>query len=165
MAWNRIFKLTEGTNNMHDYIKNMRNLIGKDPLLLVAAGAIIYKDRKILLQRRADNGKWVIHGGCLELGETVEETVMRELKEEIGITPTKLKLYKIFSGEDMHDICPNGDETYCVNIIFLCDEYEGELKQDDYEVTELKWFDVDNLPANINAPIDKAILKDIDLVI
>jgi 8-oxo-dGTP pyrophosphatase MutT (NUDIX family) len=150
---------------MHEYVKHIRKHIGHDPLLLVAAGAIIHKDRKILLQKRGDNGTWSIHGGCLELGETVEETVRRELNEEIGITPINLKFYKIFSGEDMHCVCPSGDEVYYVNVIFLCDEYEGELKQDDDEVVELKWFDVDKLPDNINAPVDKAILEGIDKVI
>ena len=150
---------------MHDYIRNMRKHIGKDPLLVVAAGAIVHKERKILLQKRADNGMWSIHGGCLELGETVEETVKRELKEEIGITPTKLRFYKVFSGEEMHSVYPNGDEIYCVDVVFLCDEYDGELKLDNEEVTELKWFDVEDLPENINTPIDKAILKDINKVL
>ncbi|NRT35863.1 NUDIX domain-containing protein [Clostridium beijerinckii] len=150
---------------MDEYIKKLRKHIGNSPLLLVAAGAIIYKNRKILLQRRADSGKWAIHGGVLELGETVEETVKRELNEEIGINPIKLKFYKVFSGEDMHTVYPNGDEVYYINVIFLCDKYEGELKEDNNEGTELKWFDVDNLPVDINAPVDKAILSDIEKVL
>ncbi|WP_271814788.1 NUDIX hydrolase [Clostridium beijerinckii] len=150
---------------MDEYIKRLRKHIGNAPLLLVAAGAIIYKNRKILLQRRADSGKWAIHGGVLELGETVEETVKRELNEEIGINPIELKFYKVFSGEDMHTVYPNGDEVYYINVIFLCDKYEGELKEDNNEVTELKWFDVDNLPVDINAPVDKAILSDIEKVL
>lgn len=44
---------------MHEYVESMRKHVGKDPLLLVAAGAIIHKGRKILLQRRADNGSFV----------------------------------------------------------------------------------------------------------
>lgn len=150
---------------MDEYIKKLRKHIGNSPLLLVAAGAIIHKNRKILLQRRADSGNWAIHGGVLELGETVEETVKRELNEEIGINPIKLKFYKVFSGEDMHTVYPNGDQVYYINVIFLCDEYEGELKQDNNEVTELKWFDVDNLPVDINAPVDKAILSDIEKIL
>ena len=146
---------------MDEYIKKLRKHIGNSPLLLVAAGAIIHKNRKILLQRRADSGNWAIHGGVLELGETVK----RELNEEIGINPIKLKFYKVFSGEDMHTVYPNGDEVYYINVIFLCDEYEGELKQDNNEVTELKWFDVDNLPVDINAPVDKAILSDIEKIL
>lgn len=117
------------------------------------------------MQKRADNGKWAIHGGILELGETVEETVKRELNEETGFNPTKLKFYKVFLGEDMYTFYPNDDEVYYINVIFLCEEYEGELKKDNEEVTELKWFDVDNLPIDINTPMDKAILKDIEKVI
>ncbi|NRT80501.1 NUDIX domain-containing protein [Clostridium beijerinckii] len=101
---------------MDEYIKKLRKHIGNSPLLLVAAGAIIYKNRKILLQRRADSGNWAIHGGVLELGETVEETVKRELNEEIGINPIKLKFYKVFSGEDMHTVYPNGDEVYYIKV-------------------------------------------------
>lgn len=149
---------------MHEYVKSMRKHIGHGPLLLVAAGAIIHKNGKILLQRRADNGTWAIHGGCLELGETVEETVIRELKEEIGITPINLEFYKVFSGEDMHYTCTSKDEVYAVIVIYLCNEFEGELQQDNDEVIELQWFDIDNLPENINAQ-DKVILKDIDKVI
>lgn len=65
----------------------------------------------------------------------------------------------------MHTVYPNGDQVYYINVIFLCDEYEGELKQDNNEVTELKWFDVDNLPVDINAPVDKAILNDIKKIL
>ncbi|CUU48976.1 hypothetical protein CLBEIC_42850 [Clostridium beijerinckii] len=32
----------------------------------------------------------------------------------------------------MHTVYPNGDEVYYINVIFLCDEYEGELKQDNF---------------------------------
>ncbi|WP_155268509.1 NUDIX domain-containing protein [Clostridium beijerinckii] len=70
---------------MDEYIKKLRKHIGNEPLLLVAAGAIIYKNRKTLLQRRADSGNWAIHGGVLELGETVEETYLNlilDMKKE-----------------------------------------------------------------------------------
>jgi mutator protein MutT len=150
---------------LSDYIKNLRKYIGKEPILCVAVGAIIYKERKVLLQKRADNKKWAIHGGSIELGETIEESLMRELKEELGIIPIEPRLYKIFSGKNMHHIYPNGDEIYCINIIYLCDKYVGYPMKDYNEVIELKWFDVDNLPLDISEPIDKIILHDIDKII
>ncbi len=55
---------------MADYIKDIREKIGHDMIFMPAAGAILYKDGKILLQQRQDNGKWAIHGGAMELGET-----------------------------------------------------------------------------------------------
>ncbi len=146
---------------MSDYYYNLRKHIGTAPILVPVAGVIVHKGKQILLQRRSDNGSWAIHGGVLDLGESVEEAAARELKEEIGITPLDLTLYGVFSGEDLHIVYPDGNEVYCVCIVFLCDEYEGIIKACDGEVAELKWFDVDNLPANIS-PVDKIILRDID---
>ena len=52
-----------------DYIKELRALTGPKKLILNAAGAIIVKDGKLLLQRRADNHKWGLVGGLLEMNE------------------------------------------------------------------------------------------------
>lgn len=147
---------------MINYIKMIREKIGHSPLLLVSAGIIIYKYGKVLLQRRYDNGKWAIHGGCLELGETTEEAARRELKEEIGITPLSLELYGVFSGENMHYFYPNGDEVYLVATVYFCDSYIGNICIDDEEVKEVEWFDISALPNDINSPVDDNILRGID---
>ena len=131
-----------------DYIKEIRALVGHRPLLLVGAGAIIVRDDEVLLQRRSDNGKWAIHGGCMELHESTEETMLREVYEECGIKPTKYELFNVYSGEDVHNIYPNGDECYFVNVVYLVTEWEGELKKQDSEVTELKWVKVTELPSH-----------------
>src|SRR5437879_3655006 len=54
----------------------------------VGVGALIHRDGKVLLVRRAkepNKGKWIIPGGLVELGEPLEEAVLREVKEELGI--------------------------------------------------------------------------------
>ena len=79
-----------------DYIKYLRSLVGKNPVILCACGCIIYNEKKeILLQKRADDNKWGIPGGNMELGETIEETACREVFEETGLTVKKLKLFNI----------------------------------------------------------------------
>ena len=145
---------------MMEYVKKMREKIGHAPLLLVGAGIILYNDGKILLQKRADSGTWGIHGGCIELGESAEETARREIFEEIGITPNSLEFYGCFSGgENMHYFCVNGDEVYLVSIVYFCDSYSGDIKIDNSEVKEVQWFDIDKLPANLNKPVDSYILR------
>jgi len=129
-----------------NYVKEIRALIGHRPLLLVGAGAIIVRGDEVLLQRRSDNGKWAVHGGCMEIRESCEETMCREVYEEIGLKPTKYELFNVYSGEDVHNIYPNGDECYFVNVIYLVTEWEGELKKQDSEVTELKWVKKSELP-------------------
>lgn len=142
---------------MKNYIKVMREKIGHKPIIMPGVGLIIYKDNKILLQKRTDNGEWGIHGGAIELGETYLETLNRELKEEINITPINPKLYGIFSGEKAYHRYPNKDEVYIINHVFFCEEYKGDIQFNDNEVTECKWFDIHNLPSTLT-DIDVTVL-------
>lgn len=50
----------EEVNIMINYIKEMREMIGNKPLLLVGTSVISIKDNKILLQKRSDSGLWGI---------------------------------------------------------------------------------------------------------
>jgi len=55
---------------------------------IVGVGAIIIQNGKILIVRRGSEpgkGKWSVPGGLVELGETVKQTVVREVKEECGL--------------------------------------------------------------------------------
>ncbi|MEU6732782.1 NUDIX domain-containing protein [Streptomyces physcomitrii] len=49
------------------------------------AGAVVREDGRLLAIRRADNGNWELPGGVLELTETPEDGVRREVREETGI--------------------------------------------------------------------------------
>ena len=56
---------------------------------LVAVGAIVARDGRVLLVRRGQppsEGMWAIPGGRVELGETLQEAAEREIKEETGLT-------------------------------------------------------------------------------
>lgn len=131
---------------MKNYIKDIREKIGHKPIVMSGVGLIICQNNKILLQKRADDGNWGIHGGGMELGENYLDALNRELKEEMNITPVNPKLYGIFSGAKTYHVYPNQDEVYVMNHVFFCEEYEGEIQFNDHEVTECKWFDIHNLP-------------------
>lgn len=83
------------------YIGDMRKYIRHERLLIAGASVFIHKDGKLLLQRRKDNDCWGEHGGCMELGETVEEVAKRELFEETGLTANSLELLGVFSGKEL----------------------------------------------------------------
>lgn len=142
---------------MNNYVKTMRAMIGTKPLLICGASVIVIRDGNILLQKRKDNGCWGYHGGCLELGETLEEAAKRELYEETGLKVKSMKLYDIFSGPELHYFYPHGDEVYVVDTVYLCDEFEGELNADANEVLELKWFPFDDIPENLSPPVSRII--------
>lgn len=145
---------------MSDYIMDLRKEVGHRPLLQVGAGVIVEDESgRILLQLRTDNHCWGYAGGSLELDEEVEEAAVRELLEETGLTAEELELFGIFSGRDTHYIYPNGDEVSNVDIVYVCRKYSGELRCQQGEVDELRFFDAENLPENISPPLRKVIEK------
>ena len=142
---------------MADYIKYIREKVGHDRVILVGAGIYVYKDGKVLLQRRKDNQMWGSNGGAVDIGERVEDTAIRELYEEAGLIAHDLELLGVFSGENMFFTYPNGDEAYIISIAYICRNFSGELLPDPDEVTELKWFDIDDLPENISLPDSESL--------
>lgn len=116
-----------------------------------AAAIIVNEDGQILLQSRADRDKWGVPGGCQELGERFEDTVIREVKEEtnLDITEDSLELIGIISGNSRRNEYSNGDVVINNTALYCVRNYSGELKWDS-ESKEMKFFDLDNLPVNQN---------------
>ena len=139
---------------MNEYIKTMRAKIGHDTLIYVGASVFIYKDGRVLLQKRKDDNTWAQHGGGMEIGETFEETAKRELLEETGLIADKFEFLGIFTGKEMLHTYPNGDKVCNVCAAYVCRDFFGELLNETNETTELKWFNVNDLPMNI-APTNK----------
>lgn len=128
------------------YISEMRKYIGHQPMLSAGATVVVIKDNKILLNLRSDTNTWGIPGGATELGETLEETAARELKEETNLDCDSFTLLNVFSGKDFYFKYPNGDELYSVVALYLADDVTGELKITDGESFKLDYFSKDNLP-------------------
>ncbi len=144
-----------------DYISEIRSKVGHIPMLSPVVTLVIYKEGKILLQKREDNGCWAIHGGGIEIGEKYIETLNREIKEELNIEPINPELMGIYSGKELFNIYPKSkDQVYVLNHVFFCESYNGEIKFNDGEVDDLQWFDLDNLPDNI-FKVNKPIINDV----
>ena len=132
----------------------MNELKHKFVLLQDGAAAIIVNDKgQILLQSRTDNERWGLPGGCQELGERFEETVIREVKEEtnLDITEDNLELVGIIAGGTRRKEYPNGDVVINNTALYCVKNYTGEVKWDS-ESKEMKFFDLDNLPENQHDP-------------
>ena len=129
------------------YIMNLRKYIGHEPLIGVGATTLVFNDRReLLLNLRSDTNTWGIPGGSMELYETIEETAVRELKEEAGISADKLELVTVLSGKEYYFEYPNGDKMCTVIVLFKVLNYNGEIKVSDNESEELKYFSLTNLP-------------------
>ncbi|WJY27319.1 NUDIX hydrolase [Sporosarcina trichiuri] len=141
------------------YIQNLRKLVGQESLLTVGCGVIIEQDRKILLQHRTDEDNWCIPGGIMELGETFEETAIRETKEETGLFIGDLTLFGLYSGPSCFVTYPNGDQTYSIQVIFKSMAYTGRLHEADPESRAHRFFGKDELPGNLN-PRQRQFIED-----
>lgn len=118
-----------------------------------AAAIIVNENGQILLQSRADRDRWGLPGGCQELGERFQDTVIREIKEEtnLDVKEEDLELIDIVSGASRRNDYPNGDVVINNTALYCIRKYSGELKWDS-ESKEMRFFDLDNLPENQNDP-------------
>ena len=130
------------------YIMNLRKYIGHEPLIGLGATTLVFNDKKeLLLNLRTDTNTWGIPGGSMELYETIEETAIRELKEEADISADELELVTILSGKEYYFEYPNGDKMCTVIVLFKVLNYTGDIKIADSESKQLKFFSLDNLPS------------------
>src|SRR3989337_337946 len=93
---------------------------------MVGVGGVVIRDTRVLLVQRASEplaGQWSLPGGAVELGETLEEAVVRELKEETGLTVRVVKLVEAFERIIRDD---SGRPRYhYVLLDYLCEPLAG----------------------------------------
>lgn len=142
-----------------DYIHDMRQKIGHDPLILAGAAVLILNEQgELLMLLRTDNGCWGVPGGSMEPGERLEETAARETLEECGLHVRGLALLGVFSGPEIAYRYPNGDMTYNVTAAYVAHEASGEIALNLAEHTRWEYFPLERLPEAISPPI-KVILE------
>ena len=127
---------------------------GTKPLLLVAACALVDVDGRVLLARRPEGkkmaGLWEFPGGKLNPGETPEEALIRELKEELGIDVAAACLapfaFASHAYEGFHLLMP----------LFLCRRWKGTPKP--REMQTLAWVSPRRLSEYEMPPADKPLI-------
>jgi ADP-ribose pyrophosphatase YjhB (NUDIX family) len=107
----------------------------------VSCFAAIERAGRVLLARRRDIGWWNLPGGGVEHGETVDEALRRELREEIGAEVEIVRLTGIYSK-------PRKDEVVLAFLCHLAPGAEHTLRTTD-EVSEIGWFAPDDLPPDL----------------
>ena len=122
--------------------------------ILVSAAALIDQDGRILIAKRPDGksmaGLWEFPGGKVELGETPEQALVRELSEELGIKTWNSCLapmtFASHAYEDFHLLMP----------LFVCRKWEGIVIPK--EEQELKWVYSNELKNYPMPPADKPLI-------
>jgi len=122
--------------------------------IVVAVTAFVRDEAgRLLLIRRTDNDLYAIPGGALELGETLTQTVRREVMEETGIAVKVTGLIGIYSDPDHVIEFTDGEVRQEFSICFRADPTSGDLRTSD-ESKEVLWVAPTDLDAlNIHPSI------------
>jgi 8-oxo-dGTP diphosphatase len=125
---------------MWRFVSTVLGIIFRHPVVGTTIIPIL-PDRRIVLVRRRDTGKWGIAGGIVDWGEDVATAAKRELKEETGLELVKIeRLIGVYSAVDrdprIHSICIS-IEALVIGEIGL---------PDGKEITEIRAFQLDELP-------------------
>lgn len=116
------------------------------PRPLVSVDAIIIDKKnksKILLIKRKNfpfQNKWALPGGFIEMNETLDESILREVFEETGLILDEIYQFSTYGdpGRDPRD--------RCITIVFYAFvDNEIDIRADD-DAKEIGWFDLNNLP-------------------
>ncbi|WP_412028289.1 NUDIX hydrolase [Deinococcus yunweiensis] len=141
------------------YVQHLRSRIGHAPVNWAGVCALVVNGSgEVLLQRRTDTGGWGTPGGIAELGEALEDTLVRELHEETGLTPRDPLLFAVISGPETYVRLPNGDEFYQITTVYVVREWNGSPRADGVEGHALGFFPLDALPAGLG-PVDRRALE------
>jgi len=101
---------------------------------------------------RDEQDRWDVGAGSMEFGETFEDAVRREIKEEYGVKPLKLDLARANNVLRMY----NGKQTHWICIIFVAlVDPKKVIIGDPKKMTKIKWFPIDQLPEPRHSMIDE----------
>jgi len=108
------------------------------PRVSPAMMVLIRRERELLLARAPHypQGMYSALAGFVEAGEAIEETVRREVFEEVGLEVANLRYFGSQSWPFPHQLM----------VAFHADYAGGELRPDPAEIAEAKWFAIDRLP-------------------
>jgi len=113
--------------------------------IVPAVTAFVQNDAgEVLLERRSDNGKWGMPGGVQEIGESIAETVRREVREETGVDVEVEGLVGIYTDPGHIIEFSDGEVRQEFSICFRARPLAGSIAASD-ESIEVRWISRDEL--------------------
>lgn len=126
---------------------------------LLGVGAVIIRDHRVLLVRRAKpplQGEWSIPGGLVETGETTRDAIVREVLEETGLHVEVAELVEVF--ERVVRDHQSRVQYHYVLLDYRCRVFRGEA-QAGSDASEVRWSKTDDLESLSVAPETCAVIR------
>ena len=98
---------------------------------------------------RDEHGRWDNGGGAHEFGDTIEQTIKREIKEEYGANASHLQFIKAY---DAHRQLDDGTPTHWLAVLYAAKVDPKKAKNNEpHKIDEIGWFTLDNLPSPLHS--------------
>lgn len=134
------------------YIAELRAVWGSRPLLLPGVSGVVLRgepgQQQVLLNRRADDGRWSVPAGIVEFAEQPADCLIRELWEETRVRVVVERLVSLIASEEI--TYPNGDRCQFISMTFRCRYLSGDAVVGDDESLAVDWFAIDALPDSLD---------------
>ena len=135
-----------------------------------SAGGIVFKKRKAGSVKREDflwlvcqhsqHKGWVFPKGFIgdhKIGETKEETAVREVEEETGV---KGKIIQKLKNPATYFYVWQGEKRFKTVYYFLMEYISGDIAKHDFEMTKVEWWSKEKVEKNLTYKSDKLVFKD-----
>lgn len=130
------------------YLGQLRSRIGDMTVFAIAARAIILDSaERILFIQRRDNHEWAMPAGSIEIGESITECLIREVKEETGLDAVSPILMGVYSDPKFSVVTAFGDPYQLFNLTFMVREWTGDILRQTDETIDARFFDSGQYPA------------------
>ena len=128
---------------------------------LVPAASAVVEDEKgrVLLHLRSDSGNWSIPGGAMEPGESLAQTVVREVLEETGVQVRPVRIVGVYSDPSHVVAYGDGEVRQEFSVCFACEPIGGAPSADSEESDDVRWVAREELAT---LPITPAIRRRLD---
>jgi 8-oxo-dGTP pyrophosphatase MutT (NUDIX family) len=129
------------------YMSRLRKKVGNDLILSPSVGAVIHNhEGELLLQEKSSGEAWSLPAGGIELGESPQEAIIREVMEETGYAVRIHAILGVFGGQAFRYTYPSGDRVEYVATLFQCKIIGGSGVPIDSETKSIRYFKRNEMP-------------------
>ena len=121
-----------------------------------SAGGIVFNDKgQVLVTEHSQNKHWSFPKGLIDPGQTTKEAALREVREEGGVEAEIIDTV----GYSKYVYTLNNEKIFKVVTFFLMKYVSGDIKDHDWEVSDIGWFEPDDALKKLSFSQDKTLLK------
>ncbi|MFN8495509.1 MAG: NUDIX domain-containing protein [Caldilineaceae bacterium] len=132
---------------MPEHVRQLRQKIGHDLVLTPSVLGLIFDDQgRLLLQKRADNGRWAGPAGAIDPNEAPSNAIVREAWEETGVLVMPTRVLNVFGGKAFAHTYADGDQIVNYGVVWVGRVLGGAPSPDGSESTAVDFFPLSALP-------------------